>query len=85
MLKTKKVTISLPNEDFKAIEKIRKVMGFDRSAAIDRAIRFWIKHLKREGLIKRYEEGYTKEPEDIREIAALEKTQAEAFEEEGLK
>ncbi len=85
MRKTLKIAISLPKEDFDEIEKIRKSFGFQRSAVIDKAIRFWLRHLNQEKLIKRYEEGYRKKPESIQETKAMEKAAAEAFKEEDLK
>ncbi len=84
MIKTSKIAISLPKEDFDKIERIRKKMGMERSAVIDTAIRYWLKGLEQEELVKRYEQGYRKKPENIQEIKAIEKTQAEAFKEEGL-
>ena len=85
MLKTSKVAISLPREDFDKIEKVRKEMGLERSAAIDKAIRYWLKGLEQEELIKQYENGYKKRPESISEIKAMEKAAADAFGEEGLR
>jgi len=84
MRNTLKIAISLPKEDFYKIEHIRKKLGFDRSTIIDRAIRFWLGHREQEELIKRYQQGYRKKPERIREIEAMEKASAEAFKEENL-
>jgi len=84
MRKTSKIAISLPKEDFDKIEKLRKKRGLERSALVDKAIRFWLAHLEQEELVRRYEEGYRKKPESIPEIKAIEKATAEAFEEEGL-
>ena len=85
MLKTTKIAISLPRDDFKRIEEIRKELGSQRSTVIDMAIRFWFKSLDAEKKIKRYEEGYKKKPESLEEIKAMEKVSAEAFSEEGWK
>lgn len=84
MRNTLKIAISLPKEDFYKVEQIRKKLGFGRSAIIDKAIRFWLGYREREGLIKRYQEGYRKKPEHIQEIEAFEKASAEAFKEENL-
>ena len=84
MRNTLKIAISLPKEDFYQLEQIRKKLGLGRSGIIDKAIRFWLGHRQQEELIKRYQEGYRKEPESIQEIEALEKASAEAFKEEGL-
>lgn len=82
MRNTFKIAISLPKEDFYKLEKIRKELGFGRSTIIDKAIRFWIGNREKEELIKRYREGYQKNPENIQEIEAMEKTSAEAFDED---
>lgn len=60
MIKTLKVAISLPKEDFQKIEKVRKRLKLERGAAIDTAIRFWLKNLEEQEKIKRYEIGYQK-------------------------
>jgi len=83
MIKTSKITISLPREDFARIERIRKALGYERSAIIDKAIRLWLKEWEEKEAVKRYEKGYRKIPEYIREIKAIEETAAEAFAEEG--
>ncbi len=83
MLKTTKIAISLPKEDFDRIEKIRKKMKLNRSAVIDMAIRFWLAHLEKERMIRQYEEGYKKKPESVEEVKAMEQASAEAFKEEG--
>lgn len=85
MANTLKIAVSLPKEDFYKIEKIRKKLGFGRSAIIDKAIRFWLGRMEKEALIKRYQEGYRHKPESIQEIKAMEKAAAEAFGEEGWK
>jgi len=84
MRNTLKIAISLPKEDFYKLEQIRKKLGFDRSTIIDKAIRFWLDYRERKESIKRYQDGYKKKPESIKEISAMEQASAEAFEEEGL-
>jgi metal-responsive CopG/Arc/MetJ family transcriptional regulator len=85
MIKTSKIAISLPQEDLERIEKIRRKMGLQRSVVIDKAIRFWLKHLDEQDMIKQYEAGYMTNPESVKEIEALEKMSAVAAEEEGWK
>jgi len=84
MRNTLKIAISLSKEYFYKLERIRKKLGFARSAIIDKAIRFWLGHREQEELIKRYQEGCKKKPESIQEIEAMEKASAEAFSEENL-
>ena len=85
MLRTTKIAISLPKDDFKRIEEIRKELGAQRSTVIDMAIRFWLKNIEEEKMIRQYEEGYKKKPEFLEEIKAMEQVSAEAFQEEGWK
>lgn len=84
MRKTEKIAISLPKEDLEAVERVRKKMGFERSAVIDKAIRFWLSSLEQKEAVQRYIEGYRKKPEDVQELKAMETAAAEAFEEEHL-
>lgn len=83
MIKSLKVAISLPKESLEKIERIRKKMGLQRSAVIDKAICFWLKSLEEKEMIRKYEEGYRRKPESVDEIKAMEKLSAEAFKEEG--
>ena len=85
MIKATKIAISLPTQDLKRIEKIRKESGEQRSALIDTAIRFWLDNREKDKMIKQYEAGYRHNPESIDEIKAMEALSADAFEEEGLK
>ena len=85
MIKAAKIAISLPIEDLKRIEKIRKERGVQRSALIDEAIRFWLSNREKEKMIEQYEAGYRRHPESIDEIKAMEGLAADAFEEEGWK
>jgi len=85
MIKATKIAISLPTEDLKRIERIRKESGMQRSALIDTAIRFWLDNREKEKMIEQYEEGYRHNPESIDEIRALEELSGDAFTEEGLK
>ncbi len=85
MIKSTKIAISLPMEDLKQIEKIRKESGTQRSALIDTAIRFWLDNREKQKMIKQYEKGYLQQPESMDEIKAMEDLSADAFREEGLK
>jgi len=80
-----KIAISLPKEDFKLIEALSSRMGISRSALIDRAIHYWLSKRKEEAMIRQYIEGYRRYPEtskELKELAAMEKAQAETMEEE---
>ncbi len=85
MQNTLKISISLPKNDFYKLEQVRKKLGFGRSAIIDKAIHFWLGYREREELIKGYQEGYKRKPENLKEMEALEKASAQAFSEEELR
>ena len=85
MIKSSKIAISLPQENLKKIEKIRKELKIQRSALIDMAIRFWLDNREKQKMIQQYEDGYRRKPESIDEVKAMEKMSAEAFKEEGWK
>jgi metal-responsive CopG/Arc/MetJ family transcriptional regulator len=84
---TVKVAISLPREEFEALEQVRKRLGISRSALISRALRSWLEDQGEEEPIRRYLEGYRREPETAEEIAeaaplALQALGADEWEEE---
>ena len=85
MIKSSKIAISLPIENLKRIEKVRKELGIQRSALIDMAVEFWLENMEKHKLIKQYEEGYRNHPESVNELKVLEKLSADAFIEEGWK
>ena len=85
MIKSAKIAISLPAEDLRRIEKIRKESGIKRSVLIDAAIRFWLDDREKGKMIERYEEGYRRHPESVDDIKAMEQLSADAFAEEGWK
>ena len=70
--KAVKVAISLPKEDFKLLEAIRKRIGISRSALIDRAIRSWLAKQEEKEMVRQYIEGYKRHPETPEEIKELE-------------
>lgn len=84
MIKASKIAISLPAEDLRKIEVLRKKLGLQRSAVIDQAIRFWLRHQEENEKVRQYEQGYARKPESIDEVKALHQLSADAFKEEGL-
>lgn len=85
MIKSSKIAISLPVEDLKQIEKIRKELGIQRSSLIHKAIRYWLETREKQKMIQQYEQGYATHPEAIEETKIMEKLSADAFGEEGWK
>ena len=64
---------------------MRKELGIQRSALIDKAINFWLDNMEKQKMIQQYEAGYRKYPELVEEVNVLQKLSADAFAEEGLK
>jgi len=82
---TIKVAISIPKKDFKLLEAIRKRMKISRSALIDRALHYWLTKKEEEKMVRQYIDGYKRHPEtpeELKELAAMEKMQAETMEKE---
>ena len=68
-VRTVKVAISLPKEEFDAVERLRQELGLSRSALIARALRAWLKERSETQQVRRYLEGYRRNPESEKEIA----------------
>ncbi len=79
MNRTVKFAISIPVDDFKSLEKLRKEKGMTRSAFIRSVIRMFKESQKMQKLVKLYIEGYKKNPENLREIEALEKASIDSL------
>ena len=79
MGKSVKFAISIPDKEYKEIETFRKKKGISRSKFVLEAIQLWKETKDRERLIKAYEEGYKKFPENLRDIEAWEKTSQSVF------
>jgi metal-responsive CopG/Arc/MetJ family transcriptional regulator len=66
---TVKVAVSLPEEQFREIESLRKRLKLSRSALIAQAIQQLLKAYQEEEDVRRYIAGYQKHPETEEEIA----------------
>jgi metal-responsive CopG/Arc/MetJ family transcriptional regulator len=67
----KRVTITLPEEQARAIEAVRRKKRLPRSRIIQHAI---ARYLAEEGLVaavREYEEGYRRIPEDVAEAESF--------------
>ncbi len=73
MSKSVKFAVSIPGDEFKDLELLRKNKGLTRSAFIRNAIRLWKERKEIEKLARLYVDGYKKIPENLMEINALEK------------
>lgn len=74
MAASKKISISLPVDLVKRIEKERRRTGETRSALIRRAVRLMFRAQSHAARVQKYVEGYTREPEtddEVRDAEAL--------------
>ncbi len=74
-----KIAISIPDRDYKDLEKVRKEKGLSRSAIIDEAIQYWLKSKQKRQMIKQYQEGYKKIPENISDLKVFQKEQLQVL------
>jgi metal-responsive CopG/Arc/MetJ family transcriptional regulator len=67
-----KVAVSIPDDLYQAIERIRKTSRRSRSAVVQDALRHWLHHQAQTALVREYEAGYRRRPEGRREVKAAE-------------
>lgn len=79
MNRSVKFAISIPSNEFKELEAIRKKKGMSRSKIILEAIKLWKEEKERERLVKIYKEGYKRFPENLMNIEAWEKASLSTF------
>ncbi|MBI5892446.1 MAG: hypothetical protein HZB79_02155 [Deltaproteobacteria bacterium] len=78
-MKAVKFAVSMHEEDYKDLEAIRKEEKLSRSGVIAEAIRLLKEFREKEKLVRQYEEGYKKMPEELANIKAWERVSAEVF------
>jgi len=83
MGKTVKFAISIPEENFKKLEALRREQRLTRSKAVLQAVKLWEESKDMEKLIRKYEEGYKRIPETVEESIAWEKASLTALTKEG--
>jgi metal-responsive CopG/Arc/MetJ family transcriptional regulator len=79
MGKLVKIAVSIPDKDFKKLEKMRKEKGISRSRLFVEAFRLLQETSDHKKDIRKYAEGYRKFPEDTRELEAWEKAAISVF------
>ncbi|HEV8641043.1 MAG TPA: ribbon-helix-helix protein, CopG family [Methylomirabilota bacterium] len=67
-----KVAVSIPDDLYRILERVRRARGKTRSAAIQEALRHWLDHEAQRALVREYEAGYRRKPEGRREVKAAE-------------
>ena len=77
--------VTIPREDYFILEEISKKKKINRSALISSIIHRWLNSLEKEKLIRKYEKGYRKYPENPVHITALEKAEFKVLSKEGWK
>ena len=81
MSESVKIAISLHEKYFKQLQNQRNKDGVSRSKFILHTLKFWKKEKEKERLVKMYEEGYKKMPENLSEVEAREKASLSVFSE----
>lgn len=84
-MKAVKFAVSIPEDDYRELEEIRKQERLSRSGVVAEAIRLFKEFREKEKLIRQYEEGYRKRPEIMAEIERWEKVSMETFSKEEWK
>lgn len=82
MRKAVKFAVSIPWEEFKELEAIRRKAGLSRSGFLLSTFRAWREARERERLVREYENGYRQEPENASIAEAMAGTSAESIPEE---
>lgn len=77
-----KIALSLPDDLFRDIERVRKKRGKTRSALVQDALRLWLRQEADAALVREWEEGYRRVPETQREVDAATKSSKLAFDPE---
>ncbi len=80
--KTAKFAVSLPIEDFKELEAVRKKAGLSRSGFILATLRAWKQARERDRMVRDYENAYREKPEDASVAKAMAGTAAESVPDE---
>ncbi len=65
-----KITVSIPNGLYQAVERARRARGKSRSAVVQDALRHWLNSQAHAASVREYEAGYRRQPEGRREIRA---------------
>jgi len=74
-----KLAISLPPEEFREMEGIRRKFKTSRSAVVRQALRTYFQVRRQQALVRQYVEGYRNHPEAAEELAGFEKAQLDTF------
>ncbi len=74
-----KLAISLPPEDFREMESLRRKLKTTRSAVVRQALRTYFQARRHQAMVAQYMEGYRKFPETPEELAGFAQAQLEVM------
>jgi Arc/MetJ-type ribon-helix-helix transcriptional regulator len=77
-----KVTITLPEEQARAVERIRRAQRIPRSRVIQHALDFYLSRRAQQEAIQAYQDGYRRKPEPAGEAEAAARATAEVLDPE---
>lgn len=76
---TVKVAVSLPKEQFRLAERRRRLLHVSRSAMVREALQQWLKKLEEQEAVRRYVEGYQRQPQSHQDARAMQHASIEAL------
>jgi len=79
MRKSAKFAVSIPWDEFKELEAIRRKAGLSRSGFLLATFRAWKEARERGRLVRDYENSYRQKPEDVSIAEAMADTSAESM------
>jgi metal-responsive CopG/Arc/MetJ family transcriptional regulator len=79
---TKKIATSLPEEQYEAVERLRRRLRLKRSQAVQEALSMWLAAHQRDERLEQYLRGYVNQPEDAAEARGYVRAWAKEIESE---
>lgn len=70
-MNARKLSTSLPAEQFREIERVRKKLGMGRSEIVQEALTLWLSTRQRDARVPQYLAGYVNVPDDARDAGAF--------------
>jgi len=74
-----KIAVSVPQDLFRAMAAERQKVGKNRSAAVQEAVREWLRSRSYAELVREHEAGYAATPETSEEVEAAMRTALDLF------
>ncbi len=69
-MSTARIAASLPEAQYRDLERVRKRLRLNRSEAVQQALALWLSSRRRNALVTQYLAGYQATPEDDADGAA---------------